>query len=155
MEEKQKSAVEWLYNQLSINNIALDKGTKAHQEMELKILEQAKAMEDSQATNYAKWSMDIHKLTGRFFTFLEWLKDDPKDHEDYEIIKSLNEPKQSVQEYEQQGLDKYSHELAEAKTSEKERMIEFACDVYDLNYGKDKSFRKQAEDFYNKTFKNK
>jgi hypothetical protein len=41
-----KSAVEWLYNQLSINNIALDKGTKAHQEMEQKILEQAKQMEE-------------------------------------------------------------------------------------------------------------
>jgi hypothetical protein len=43
-----KTAVEWLFNQLSINNITLDKGTKAHQEMEQKILEQAKEMEKEQ-----------------------------------------------------------------------------------------------------------
>jgi hypothetical protein len=42
---EEKSAVVWLYNQLSINNIALNKGTKVHQEMEQKILEQAKQME--------------------------------------------------------------------------------------------------------------
>jgi len=40
-------------------------------------------------------------------------------------------------------------------SKEKEQIIQFACDVYDLNYGKDKSFRKEAEDFYNQTFKNK
>ena len=40
-----KTAVEWLFNQLSINNMALDKGTKVHQEMEQKILEKAKEME--------------------------------------------------------------------------------------------------------------
>jgi hypothetical protein len=40
-----KTAVEWLFNQLSINNMALDKCTRAHQEMERKILEQAKEME--------------------------------------------------------------------------------------------------------------
>jgi HEPN domain-containing protein len=43
-----KTAVEWLFNQLLINNIALDKGTKAHCEMEQKILEQAKEMEKEQ-----------------------------------------------------------------------------------------------------------
>jgi hypothetical protein len=43
-----KTAVEWLFNQLSINNMALDKGTKAHQEMEQKIFEQAKEMEKEQ-----------------------------------------------------------------------------------------------------------
>jgi hypothetical protein len=148
MEEKQKSAVEWIEKEVNQYGI-LTKG------LVLNLLSQAKEIESSQATEYAKWSIEIYNLTGRFFTYSEWLKDDPKDHEDYEIIKSLNEPKQSVQEYEQQGLDKYSHELADAKEIEKERMIEFACDVYDLNYGKDKSFRKQAEDFYNKTFKNK
>jgi len=41
-----KTAVEWLFSQLSINNIALDKGTKAHQEMEQKIFEKAKEMEN-------------------------------------------------------------------------------------------------------------
>jgi hypothetical protein len=41
----EKSAVEWMYNQLSINNLLLNQGTKVHQEMEQKILEQAKQME--------------------------------------------------------------------------------------------------------------
>jgi hypothetical protein len=45
--------------------------------------------------------------------------------------------------------------LKQAKEMEKEQQIEFACQVYDLNYGKDKSFRRAAEDYYNKTFKNK
>jgi hypothetical protein len=36
---------------------------------------------------------------------------------------------------------------------EKEQMIDFACDVYDLNYCKDKSFRNAAEQCYNETFK--
>ena len=40
-----RTAVEWLYNQLSINNIALNQGTKAHQKMEQKFFEQAKEME--------------------------------------------------------------------------------------------------------------
>ncbi len=43
-----KTAVEWLFNQLSINNMTLDKGTKAHQEMEQKILEKAKQMDKEQ-----------------------------------------------------------------------------------------------------------
>jgi hypothetical protein len=43
-----KTAVEWLFNQLSINNMTLDKGTKAHQEMEQKILKKAKEMEKEQ-----------------------------------------------------------------------------------------------------------
>ena len=85
MEEKQKSAVEW-YNQQMVDRQNGNGDSRSLDE----IFEQAKAMEDSQATNYVKWSMDIHKLTGRFFTFLEWLKDDPKDHEDYEIIKSIS-----------------------------------------------------------------
>jgi hypothetical protein len=42
------TAVEWLFNQLSINNMALDKCTRAHQEMEQKILEKAKEMEKKQ-----------------------------------------------------------------------------------------------------------
>jgi hypothetical protein len=43
-----KTAVEWLFNQLSINNMTLDKGTKLHQEMEQKIFEKAKQMEEDQ-----------------------------------------------------------------------------------------------------------
>jgi len=62
---------------------------------------------------------------------------------------------QLIEKMSLEDVCKYSNELGDAKENEKERMIEFACDVYDLNYGKDKSFRKQAEDFYNKTFKNK
>jgi hypothetical protein len=46
-----KTAVEWLFNQLSINNMALDKGTKVHQEMEQKILEKAKEMEKKHIVN--------------------------------------------------------------------------------------------------------
>jgi hypothetical protein len=161
MEEKQKSAVELYIEQLEVQGESWENVSIGRIQISIKVedylnlKEQAKEIESSQATEYAKWSIEIYNLTGRFFTYSEWLKDDPKDQEDYEIIKSLNVPKQSVQEYEQQGLEKYSHELAEGKEIEKERMIEFACDVYDLNYGKDKSFRKQAEDFYNKTFKNK
>jgi len=41
----------------------------------------------------------------------------------------------------------------QAKEMEKEQMIDFACDVYDLNYCKDKSFRNAAEQCYNETFK--
>jgi hypothetical protein len=41
----------------------------------------------------------------------------------------------------------------QAKEMEKEQKIEFACDVYDLNYGKDKSFRRAAEDYYNEIIK--
>jgi hypothetical protein len=43
--------------------------------------------------------------------------------------------------------------LQQAKEMEKEQMIDFACDVYDLNYCKDKSFRNAAEQCYNETFK--
>ena len=43
--------------------------------------------------------------------------------------------------------------LEQAKEMEKEQMIDFACDVYDLNYCKDKSFRNAAEQCYNETFK--
>jgi hypothetical protein len=43
-----QTAVEWLFNQLSINNMTLDKGTKVHQEMEQKIFNKAKEMEKEQ-----------------------------------------------------------------------------------------------------------
>lgn len=60
-----KTAVEWLFNQLSINNITLDKGTKAHQEMEQKIFDQAKEMErkerqESYANGFANGQMDAY-----------------------------------------------------------------------------------------------
>jgi hypothetical protein len=93
MEKMEKSAVEWLVEQQKELVVQIKNGEFVIEDYEYynaMYIEQAKAMEDSQATNYAKWSMDIHKLTGRFFTFLEWLKDDPKDHEDYEIIKSIS-----------------------------------------------------------------
>jgi hypothetical protein len=35
---------------------------------------------------------------------------------------------------------------------EKEQMIEFATDTHNLNYYKNKSFRKEAEDYYNETY---
>jgi hypothetical protein len=39
-----------------------------------------------------------------------------------------------------------------AKQMEKEQMIEFATDTHNLNYYKNKSFRKEAEDYYNETY---
>jgi hypothetical protein len=40
----------------------------------------------------------------------------------------------------------------QAKQMEKEQMIEFATDTHNLNYYKNKSFRKEAEDYYNETY---
>ena len=63
-----KTAVEWLFNQLSINNMTLDKGTKAHQEMEQKILEQAKQMDKEQKVDMYQKAIKnygyIHKQQG-------------------------------------------------------------------------------------------
>jgi len=42
-----------------------------------------------------------------------------------------------------------------SKEMEKEKMIEFACSVFDINYKTDASFRDTAEQYYNETFKNK
>jgi hypothetical protein len=44
--------------------------------------------------------------------------------------------------------EQYYH-IEQAKKMEQEQQIEFACQVYDLNYGKDKSFRRAAEEYYN------
>jgi hypothetical protein len=44
-------------------------------------------------------------------------------------------------------------DILAAKEMEREQMIDFACDVYDLNYCKDKSFRNAAEQCYNEIFK--
>jgi hypothetical protein len=41
----------------------------------------------------------------------------------------------------------------QSKEMEEGQMIDFACDVYDLNYCKDKSFRNAAEQCYNEIFK--
>jgi hypothetical protein len=43
-----KTAVEWLYTQLQMNNEILEKGTRVHQEMEEKIFKQSKEMEQQQ-----------------------------------------------------------------------------------------------------------
>lgn len=42
--------------------------------------------------------------------------------------------------------------IEQAKQMEKEQMIEFATDTHNLNYYKNKSFRKEAEDYYNETY---
>ena len=42
--------------------------------------------------------------------------------------------------------------IDQAKQMEKEQMIEFATDTHNLNYYKNKSFRKEAEDYYNETY---
>jgi len=43
-----QTAVEWLYTQLQMNNEILEKGTRVHQEIEKKIFDQAKEMEQKQ-----------------------------------------------------------------------------------------------------------
>ena len=48
-----KSSVEWLYNQLSLNNTLLNKGTKIHQEMEQKIVDHAKEIEKEEKVKFA------------------------------------------------------------------------------------------------------
>lgn len=58
-----KTAVKWLFSQLSINNITLDKGTKAHQEMEQKIFKQAQEMEREQIKDaYLNGRYDADKI---------------------------------------------------------------------------------------------
>jgi hypothetical protein len=69
------TAVEWLFNQLSLNNLLLNQGIKVHKEIEQKILEQAKEMEHEQmeitwnnaidAQLKDKWDSydDFHKTT--------------------------------------------------------------------------------------------
>jgi hypothetical protein len=79
-----ESAVEWLADEiimleekLRLEEININDFMDAKDELVSKALK----MEDSQATDYAKWSMDINELTGHFFTFREWIKDEPKDDE--------------------------------------------------------------------------
>jgi hypothetical protein len=43
-----KTAVEYLYTQLQMNNEILEKGTRVHQEVEKKIFDQAKEIEKQQ-----------------------------------------------------------------------------------------------------------
>ncbi|MFM2393361.1 MAG: hypothetical protein RLZZ546_1343 [Bacteroidota bacterium] len=66
-----KTAVEQLIEKMSLEDVC-----KYSNE-----LAEAKLMEDEQATEYAKWSLGIYELHARFFTFLEWIKDEPKDEE--------------------------------------------------------------------------
>jgi hypothetical protein len=49
--------------------------------------------------------------------------------------------------------DDVKKSINQAKEMHKQQKIEFACQVYDLNHGKDKSFRRAAEDYYNETFR--
>jgi hypothetical protein len=49
--------------------------------------------------------------------------------------------------------DDVKKSINQAKEMDKQQKIEFACQVYDLNHGKDKSFRRTAEDYYNETFR--
>jgi hypothetical protein len=65
------TAVEFLERQYHFNK-----------QLSARDFKEAKEMESSQATEYAKWSIEIYNLTGRFFTYSEWLKDDPKDQEE-------------------------------------------------------------------------
>jgi hypothetical protein len=63
----------------------------------------------------------------------------------------------AVELLEQQLKERYSLMNSEplfdqAKAMEKEQMIEFATDTHNLNYYKNKSFRKEAEDYYNETY---
>jgi len=65
--------------------------------------------------------------------------------------KSIRESCQKVVQLTLESIIKRIDE--ELLEMEKEQMIDFACDVYDLNYCKDKSFRNAAEQCYNETFK--
>jgi hypothetical protein len=42
--------------------------------------------------------------------------------------------------------------IVQAKKMDEERMIKFACDVFDTNYGKDASFQDTAKQVYKKTY---
>ena len=55
--------------------------------------------------------------------------------------------------YDEEDVEHNKKCWEQALEMEKEQMIDFACDVYDLNYCKDKSFRNAAEQYYNETFK--
>jgi hypothetical protein len=79
-----KTAVEWLVDALNKEMGLISFVPNADEEYKkelFNIIQQAKEMENSQATEYAKWSLDIYELHARFFTFLEWIKDEPKDDE--------------------------------------------------------------------------
>jgi len=125
MEEKQKSAVEFLESQYHFNK-----------QLSARDFKEAKEMEGSQAT----MKTAVEKIIAEIDNEVDFLK----THQYIAEVRGR-----------MIGLAFAKRVALELKEMEKEQIIEFACDVYDLNYGKDKSFRKQAEDFYNKTFKNK
>lgn len=73
--EKQLTAVEWLFNQLSLNNLLLNQGTKVHKEIEHKILEQAQLMEKEQMLNAFQESRLTHPMIGfKHETFVDYYK---------------------------------------------------------------------------------
>lgn len=84
---KEKSAVEQIIAEIDNELLILENlygseimGRKIGLAFAKRVASRVLEIEDLQATNYAKWSMEINELTGHFFTFSEWLKDDPKDH---------------------------------------------------------------------------
>jgi isocitrate dehydrogenase len=54
-----------------------------------------------------------------------------------------------------ESIKLYNQAIEQAKEMEEKRMIEFACNVFDINHKRDASFRDTAEQYYKKTFKNK
>jgi hypothetical protein len=114
-----KTAVEWLFNNL-----------KSHFEHDGDLLEvvqmsfeKAKEMENSQATEYAKWSLGIYELHARFFTFLEWIKDEPKD----ERLAMKLSPKEKAKDLQ----NKFGKELAPKVVDEIINALETYDDVND------------------------
>ena len=57
-----------------------------------------------------------------------------------------------ILKYDKSFLEFYNAEIIMAKETEKERMIEFACNVFDTNYGKDTSFKDTAKYLYQQTY---
>jgi hypothetical protein len=113
MSEKELTAVEWFYEQMP----------KKMQPHYKKQLEQAKEMENSQATEYAKWSLGIYELHARFFTFLEWIKDEPKD----ERLAMKLSPKEKAKDLQ----NKFGEELAPKVVNEIINALETYDDVND------------------------
>jgi hypothetical protein len=65
-----------------------------------------------------------------------------------ELDNSFDEQEVDILEY----IERKKEIQDQAKQMEKEQMIEFATDTHNLNYYKNKSFRKESEDYYNETY---
>ena len=61
------TAVEWLFNQLLLNNLLLNQGTKVHKEMEHKIIEQAKEMEKEEKEPLLNYIKDVRDVCGKHY----------------------------------------------------------------------------------------